>query len=159
MHDLSEERIAACLADASPPPVGRSAHGGELVRVHSSVGVILGDARSGDQPWCALVRGQDHDEVDKALARHDLRHGMQTGELVLIVVPQARCRIDDPEFPAWIRDRVTRGVHARFATVRSTTESSTASRACLEPGTNSRSPGEPFHRSPPATRVTRPWRT
>ena len=94
MHDLSEERIAACLADAFPPPVGRSAHGGELVPVHSSVGVILVDARTGDQPWCALVRGQDHDEVDKALTRHDLRHGMQTGELVLMVVPQARARID-----------------------------------------------------------------
>jgi hypothetical protein len=54
--------------DGFPPPVGRSAHGGELAPVHSSVGVILVDARTGDQSWCALVRGQDHDEVDKALA-------------------------------------------------------------------------------------------
>lgn len=46
-----------------------------------------------------------------------------------------------------------------LATVRSTTESSTDSRECRESGTNKRSPGEPFHRFSPATRVTRPWRT
>jgi hypothetical protein len=56
----------------------------------SSVAVVLVDAGTGDQPWCALVRGQDHDEVDKALARHDLRHGWQAGELVRMVVPQPR---------------------------------------------------------------------
>jgi hypothetical protein len=36
----------------------------------SSVGVILIDAGTGDQNLCARA-GQDHDEVDKALARHD----------------------------------------------------------------------------------------
>ena len=44
-------------------------------------------------------------------------------------------------------------------TVSRTTESSTASRECRESGMMIRSPGEPFHRFSPATRVTRPCST